>query len=84
MDPSPRKHHQRTCAKPDLSEIDPLLTLRHVDASGASDLHRKGEINGKHGSHPMIVGHHVASSDGRNSSRFWHIEERQADTSGAS
>ena len=33
-----------------------------MDASGASDVHRTGEISGKHGSHRVIVGYHVDAS----------------------
>ena len=38
--------NQHTCAKSDLSEIDLPLTWRHVDASGASDLHRTYDSEG--------------------------------------
>ena len=38
--------NQRTCAKPDISEIDLPLTWRRVDALGASDLHQTDDSEG--------------------------------------
>ena len=43
VDPSPRDHHQSTCVNGNLSDSDRSLTCRHMDASGASDLHRTSE-----------------------------------------
>ena len=47
VDPSPRDHHRSTCVKGHLSDHVRRLTYQHVDAMGASDLHRTGETKRK-------------------------------------